>query len=141
MSRLAPAPHAFGGSARALQPHTLLLLLTAALTLPVALFGLGQLGSKVLRQLSGSPEMIDYLSFFTAARLLADDPRHLYDLHTWAAVRSQLNVTEMPLMQFWSPPHTALLLAPLAWLPFGVSYATRSPWRSTLPVSLPPATC
>ena len=98
------------------------ILTTALLTLPLAVIGLGSIVGTSLHQLSGEAEQVDFVAFYTAARLMLSDPSRLYDWQAWASVQSVLHSEPLPILEFWNPPHTALLLAPLAALPFGVAY-------------------
>ena len=100
----------------------LLLLATAVVTLPVALFGISTIVGTSLRQLSGGAEQVDFVAFYTGAHLLLSDPSHLYDAHAWAALQAVLHGEHLPVLEFWNPPYAAVLLAPLAALPFGVAY-------------------
>ncbi|HLZ28641.1 MAG TPA: glycosyltransferase family 87 protein [Chloroflexota bacterium] len=98
------------------------LLLTWMLMLPIGGFGVAQIVSTTVRQLSGPAEMVDFVAFYTAGRLLVDDPRHLYDTTTETDLQTVLHAEPKLVLQFWNPPHTALLLLPLAFLPFGAAY-------------------
>ena len=93
--------------------------------MPIGVFGLGQIIGTTLRQLSGPAEMVDFVAFFTGGRLLLDQPSRLYDPTAWVTLQTALHDSgPMALLPFWNPPHTALLLAPLAVLPFGAAYLT-----------------
>jgi Glycosyltransferase family 87 len=110
------------GFARRLPVGLLLVLLTWVLVLPIGLYGMGQIVSSAVRQLSGPAEMVDFVAFYTAGRLLLDDPSHLYDGAAETRLQTVLHAEPKFLLQFWNPPHTALLLVPLAIVRFGVAY-------------------
>jgi hypothetical protein len=97
-------------------------LLTWVLMLPIGIVGAAQIVGTVLRQLTGPAEMVDFVAFYTGGRLLLDAPSRLYDPTAWVELQTVLHGGPLPLLQFWNPPHTALLLVPLAILPFGVAY-------------------
>jgi hypothetical protein len=90
--------------------------------LPIGILGAVQIATTTFRQLNGPAEMVDFVAFYTGGRLLIDDPRQLYVPDAWVQLQTVLHAGAKPLLQFWNPPHTALLMAPLATLPFGVAY-------------------
>jgi hypothetical protein len=92
------------------------------LSVPAAVVGLGSILGTSLRQLSGPAEQVDFVAFYTGARLLLTEPSRLYDAGAWAVLQAMLHSEPLPVLEFWNPPHVALMLAPLAELPFGVAY-------------------
>ncbi len=110
------------GFARRLPLGFLAFLLTGVLTLPVGIFGLGQIALTTFRQLTGPAEIVDFVAFYAAGRLLLDQPSHLYDAAAWVQLQAVMHAGPELLLQFWNPPHTAVFMAPLAMLPFGVAY-------------------
>ena len=84
--------------------------------------GLGSILGTSLRQLSGPAEQVDFVAFYTGTHLLLTEPSRLYDASAWAAFQSTLHAGPLALLEFWNPPHAAVLLAPLAMLPFGLAY-------------------
>jgi hypothetical protein len=105
----------------------------ALATLPVALFGVGQLLRTTLAQFSAPAEITDFVAIFAGPRLLLTDPGHLYAPGAAAAVDRSLTGLERFDRPFSFSPHAALLLAPLALLPYGLAYAV---WLSLGVVSL-----
>jgi hypothetical protein len=99
-----------------------LIVITWVVMLPIGIIGAAQLASTLVGQLSGPAEMVDLVAFYTGGRLLLDAPSRLYDPSAWIELQTVLHGGVLPVLQFWNPPHTALLLVPLAWLPFGVAY-------------------
>jgi hypothetical protein len=114
-----PSPSGF---ARRLPLGFVGLLLSGVLTLPIATFGLAQLAATTFRQLNGPAETVDFVAFYAAGRLVLDQPGSLYDSAAWEKLQSVMHAGPALVLQFWNPPHTALLMAPLAMLPFGVAY-------------------
>src|SRR5579859_378900 len=89
-------------------------LLTGVLMLPIGAFGIREIVTTTWRQLSGPAEMVDFLAFYTGGRLLLQDPNRLYDPVAWMQLQTILHAGPQPVLEFWNPPHTALLFAPLA---------------------------
>lgn len=67
----------------------------------------------------------DYPAFYAAGRIVLDDPSALYDVDTQTEWQVDLlgDQPEGSVMYFAYPPYVALLYAPLAALPYTVSYA------------------
>jgi glycosyl transferase family 87 len=115
------------GKPRTLRPgHVLTALAAGAIglaTLPVALFGIGQLLHTIVAQFSAPAEITDFVAIFAGPRLLLIDPGHLYAPGAAAAVDQSLTGLERFDRPFSFLPHAALLLVPLALLPYGLAYA------------------
>src|SRR5438128_7631130 len=70
--------------------------------------------------------VIDFLPLYTGGRLFWQDRTHLYDLERQLAVETPILVPHLlpKVLPYNYPPFFALLLVPLAWLPFPLAYAT-----------------
>src|SRR5438093_3351805 len=70
--------------------------------------------------------IIDFLPLYTGGWLFWQDRTHLYDLERQLAVEIPILVPHpLPkVLPYNYPPFFALLLVPLAWLPFPLAYAT-----------------
>jgi hypothetical protein len=110
------------GFARRLTGDRVAVALTWLLMLPVGLFGLAHVVGTTLVQLGGGAEMVDLVALYTGGRLLLDTPSQLYDPVAELRLQTIMHAGALPLLQFWNPPHVALLMAPLALLPFGAAY-------------------
>jgi hypothetical protein len=92
------------------------------LSLPVSVFGLQQLASTLVDQLSGPAQVTDFLAYYSAAHLLLHDARHVYDPTAQQALQHQLLAGGAAYVPFVSPPQVPLLQAVLGLLPFGLAY-------------------
>lgn len=102
----------------------LALLLVALTSLPAAMLGLVQITSTLAAQLSGPAYGIDFIAYYSAGRLFLEDPARLYDPWAGEALQQTLRGGKPDVyLQFWNPPHVALLSVPLALLPHGAAYA------------------
>lgn len=71
--------------------------------------------------------VIDFLSLYTGGALLWQDRAHLYDLERQLTIEASILAPyTLPggVLPYNYPPFVALLLVPLAWLPFPLAYAT-----------------
>ncbi len=69
-----------------------------------------------------SPECTsDFVTFYAAAQLLRENPSALYDIDQQFAYQKRIAPMQEAL-PFVYPPITALLLSPLAWLPFSGAF-------------------
>jgi hypothetical protein len=76
-----------------------------------------------LAQLAGGPAAgTDFLNLYSGARLFVTDPSHVYDLQAQTVIQRSLTHAEGALVPFYLPPHAALAVAWLGWLPYGVAY-------------------
>jgi hypothetical protein len=98
-------------------------LLIGVASLPVALFGLRQLFSTTVEQLSGPAQITDFVAIHSGARLLITDPAHLYAPGAVAAIDRALTGTDRFDRPFSFLPHAALLLAPIGTAPYGLAYS------------------
>src|SRR5579859_156609 len=103
-------------------PLFLALLLTLACSAPFVVFALVTLAGYVHGQLLGAVFHADFLNYYSAARMLLEQPRNLYSPGAEAAFQSVLAGGASVYDQFWSPPQVALLYVPFALLPYGVAY-------------------
>lgn len=99
-------------------------VLVAALSLPIALFGVGQFVGTLTGQLAGPAHVTDFLALYSGGTLLVHDPARLYDVTAALDIQRRLQGDTLPReLPFWNPPHAALLFAPLSLLPYGAAYA------------------
>jgi len=79
-----------------------------------------------------SPECAaDFVTFYTAAKLLVDHPAALYDLDHQFADQKRIAPSQ-EVLPFVYPPITAMLMAPLAWLPFSNAFLAMTLLNGTL---------
>jgi hypothetical protein len=79
-------------------------------------------GSYVREQALGAVFHSDFLNYYSAGRMLLEQPYNLYSPDLEADFQRNLAGGANVYDQFWSPPHVALLYVPLALLPYGLAY-------------------
>ncbi len=94
----------------------------AAVSAVPALMDLGSEARIVAAQLTGPAQGTDFLNLYAGASLMLHDPAHQYDLDVQLAVQRGLTGWQSPPVPFFLPPYGALLVAPLAALPYGIAY-------------------
>jgi Glycosyltransferase family 87 len=97
-------------------------LLTVACSASFVLFGVVSFGSYVHEQLLGAVFHSDFLNYYSAGRMLLEQPYNLYLPGLEADFQRNLAGGASVYDQFWSPPQVALLYVPFALLPYGLAY-------------------
>jgi hypothetical protein len=65
----------------------------------------------------------DFISLYSGAKLMVTDPASLYDLERQRLVQQPIDPSRGDwVLPFFYPPFFAVLLAPLAWLPFSTAF-------------------
>jgi hypothetical protein len=98
-------------------------LLIGMLSVPVATYGLAQIAGVMGDQVRGRAHVSDFLAYHTAAHILVHEPERLYDASLQRVVQSRILAGGDAFLPYVSPPHVALLQAPLGLLPYGPAYA------------------
>lgn len=98
--------------------------LMGAVALAFVLFLVSSSGSDAVSGRVGG----DYPAFYAAGRIVLDDPDALYDVDVQTERQADLlgDQPEGSVMYFAYPPYVALLYAPLAALPYTLSYAVHT---------------
>jgi hypothetical protein len=94
----------------------------AALSALPAAYDAWMVGSIALAQLGGPARGTDFLNLYSGAALLLRTPAETYSSEAQLAVQRGLTGWDSPLVPFYLPPHSAVLVSWLGWLPYGVAY-------------------
>jgi hypothetical protein len=89
---------------------------------PLVAYSLGLLLSYTATQLGGAAVPTDFVNYYTAGRTFLETPGNLYRPDAEAARQRLLADGQDIYSQFQNLPLVALLMAPLAVLPYGVAY-------------------
>ncbi|HEX8966927.1 MAG TPA: hypothetical protein VF937_03540, partial [Chloroflexota bacterium] len=91
-------------------------------TLPLAVYGVAQLGETTMAQLRGPAQVTDFVAIYSGARIVLSEPGKLYAPGVVPEMDRSLTGGDRFDRPFSFVPSAALLLAPLAALPYGLAY-------------------